>query len=477
MIGLLRKKRLRSSILGLAFDGSRLEGVVLRRSNGSLRLQKSFSATLALNPLNGDPELVGREIRNHLEQAGIRERYCVVSVPLNWALTVATKIPEMAEEDVNSFLETEAERGFPYGPESLLLARSRYSIGTEQHAMLVAIPRNHLDQLEKVLRAAQLRPLSFTLGITALQSASKETKGTLALAIGENTIDLLVTADGGLAVLRSIEGALEMEGAQKRLEPDVVAREIRVTLGQLPEELRSSVRKVRIFGQSDLVQRFAHDLTPRLAAMGLQSEIVKTYATGDFRSEPPPGTPVSPAFSMAARYLTGAQTEFEFLPPKVGAFQLLTSRFSSKKLVWVGATAGAAILIVGGAVGAQQWQLARLRSQWTAIEPKVHELEDMQQQIRRFRPWFDDSFPSLTILRRVTESFPTEGTVTAKTLEIRELANVTCTGIARDNQSVYKMLEQLRGVKEVTEVKLDTIRGTRPVQFNFNFQWGQRRVE
>ena len=67
MIQFLQRRRAPSSVLGLALDGNRLEGAWLRRSNGSLRLQKAFAATLALNPLTGDPELVGREIRNHLD--------------------------------------------------------------------------------------------------------------------------------------------------------------------------------------------------------------------------------------------------------------------------------------------------------------------------------------------------------------------------------------------------------------------------
>src|SRR4030095_13478386 len=116
MIKLLPKKSVPSSVLGLALDGSRLDGVVLRRSNGSLQVQKTFTATLALNPLNADPELVGREIRNHLDQAGVRERRCVVGVPLNWALSLQTKVPDLPEEDVEGFLQVEAERGFPYGP-------------------------------------------------------------------------------------------------------------------------------------------------------------------------------------------------------------------------------------------------------------------------------------------------------------------------------------------------------------------------
>src|SRR5512138_1143085 len=101
-----------SSLLGLTLDGSRLEGVVLRRTNGSLQVQQTFSATLSLDPLTNDPVLVGREIRNHLEAAGIRERRCIFGLPLKWALVVHTKLPELPEADVASYLEVEAERGF-----------------------------------------------------------------------------------------------------------------------------------------------------------------------------------------------------------------------------------------------------------------------------------------------------------------------------------------------------------------------------
>src|SRR5947208_13353048 len=69
----LKRQRL-SSLLGIALDGSRLDGLVVRRTNGSLEVQQSFSVSLSLDPLTADAELVGREIRNHLDAAGIRER-------------------------------------------------------------------------------------------------------------------------------------------------------------------------------------------------------------------------------------------------------------------------------------------------------------------------------------------------------------------------------------------------------------------
>src|SRR5580692_6843093 len=124
MIDLFKPKRA-SSILGLSLDGNRLEAVVVRRNNGSLQVQQAIAVPLALSPLSGDPELVGREIRNHLDQAGIRERRCAVCLPLNWVLTVHVKLPDIPEEDVESFLQIEAERGFPNGYEHLYLANSR----------------------------------------------------------------------------------------------------------------------------------------------------------------------------------------------------------------------------------------------------------------------------------------------------------------------------------------------------------------
>ena len=124
MIDLLKKQRA-SSVLGLTLDGNRLEAVVLRRSVGALQLQQTATAALALSPLGGDPELVGREIRNHLDQAGIRERRCVVGLPLSWVLTLQVKVPDLPEADIEGFLQIEAERGFTSGHENLFIAAAR----------------------------------------------------------------------------------------------------------------------------------------------------------------------------------------------------------------------------------------------------------------------------------------------------------------------------------------------------------------
>lgn len=472
----LRRRRAGSSLLGLTLDGARLEGVVLRRANGAFQLQQTFSITLSLDPLTNDAELVGREIRNHLDAAGIRERRCVVGVPLKWALTAHTKLPELPEADVAGFLQVEAERGFPCDVATLLVANSLYTDGAHgQHATFVGIPRTQVISLERALRAAQLRPVSFSLGITALQPPERETSnGVLALTIGEGQVELQVSCGGGIASLRALEGAFEAGAAQRSLHADVVAREVRITLAQLPPEVRAAVRRVRIFGPRDLAQQLADEIELRLESLDLQVELATTYAVGEFGVQLPPGAPVSAPLSLAARDLGGQGATLEFLPPHVSAWQQFAARYSSGKLRQAGLAATGAAAIIAGAFLIQQWQLWRLQSQWARMKNTVTELDNINSKTRQFRPWFDDSVRGLVILRSLTEAFPEDGTVTAKTVEIRDLATVTCTGVARDSQSLLRTVERLRAVRQIPEVVLGQTRGQPPaMQFTFSFTWSE----
>jgi hypothetical protein len=468
-----RKRQHLASVLGLALDGSRLDGVVLRRANGSVQVQQAFSVSLSLDPLTAAPELVGREIRNHLDAAGIRERACVVGLPLKWALTTHVDVPQLPAADVESFLAIEAERGFPCDIATLQVASSRCALEKDkQYALLVGIPKNHLGILEKVLRAARLKPVSFSLGIAALQPAHEEaSQGVLALIIGEAQVGLQLTAGGGVAALRALEGALEVEGGRRQLNAEIVARETRITLGQLPTELREKVRRIRILGPRDLAQQLADELELRCESLGITVELATTYADREFGLRLPKDTVISPPFSLAAGVLTERRIGFEFLPPRVSTFQRLSTRYSSGRLGMAGAAAVAVLLIVIGMFLYQQFQLSRYRSQWNAMASKVHELEGVQSQIREYRPWYDESVRGLTILRQLTQAFPEDGVVSAKSVEIREFNTITCSGLTKDYQALLKTLDRLRATSGITEVRLSMIRGKSPMQFTFDFHW------
>jgi hypothetical protein len=90
----------------------------------------------------------------------------------------------------------------------------------------VAVPKDHLARLGKALKAARLKPVTFSLGIAALQSPQKDSSdGVRALAVGENSVSLQITCGSGVAALRTLEGVLETESGQKRFNA-AIAREI-----------------------------------------------------------------------------------------------------------------------------------------------------------------------------------------------------------------------------------------------------------
>jgi hypothetical protein len=462
-----------NSLIGISFDDAKVYVAHLRRSGASVNVLKSFNFQLSESPLTGGGELLGAELKAKLAEHGIKERKCVVALPLHWILSLQTQIPELPEEDIDAFLETEAERNFPYGPDSMFLSSSRCLFpGGSQYNTTAAIPRDQLLKLQDLIKSAQLKSLSFSLGIAALQAPEDlDGEPVIILRAGDKTLEMEITCGkNGIAGLRSLQGVLDHE-TPEHLYADVVGRELRITLGQLPAELRGSIRKVIISGEQRSIEKLARDLAPRAKAMGLEI-LTQNKCSGALRIQPD-AYDANPAICAATRFLLQRRPVFEFLPPKVSAWKQLSTKAGPRKFAYAGGVLAALALVVAAAFIVQNWKLSNLQKQWSAMEPRVKELEGMQGEIKRFRPWFDNSFKTMSILRKLTEAFPVDGVVSAKTIEIRDMSQVVCSGTARDTSSLYKMLEQLRNSKEIAEgsVKVESLSGKSPVQFRFNFRW------
>jgi hypothetical protein len=472
MIDLFKSKR-SASVLGITLDGNRLEAVVLRRSNGTVQVRQTVSTSLALSPLTDDPELAGREIRNHLDAAGVREKRCAVCLPPSWLLTLQTKVPDLPEADRASYLQLEAERGFHSGPEALFIVHSIVQSGpNEQYATLMAVPRNNLNTLERVLRAAKLKPVTFGLGIGAMQRSDRDAQRVITLLVRSSGIDLQVTGGGGIIALRSFDSAIEMQGALKRISTEFVAREIRITLGQLPGAFAEGSGKIRIVGQGEMTRQFVHEISPRLTAMGLTVEVSEKPSDANFDKALPADLAASPAVALAAAWVRGADTAPEFLPPKVQPWQQWMSKgLSTRKLIWIGEAAAALAGCVIIAFGIQQWQLSHLRDQWSKLRPKVADLTAMQDEIKQFRDYYDQASRDVGVWAKLAAIFPRDNSVSLKSLEVRDQGLVTCSGVARDNDSFIKVFGKLSDdTNEIANVHPET-RGQKPVQFTLTFQW------
>jgi hypothetical protein len=149
------------------------------------------------------------------------------------------------------------------------------------------------------------------------------------------------------------------------------------------------------------------------------------------------------------------------------------ARYSSKRLATAGFAAAALAVVMIGAFGWQEFQLWSLRNDWQEMVTEVGALDTVQTRIREFRPWYDEGFRNLSILRRVTEAFPDNGNVTAKSVEIHGTTNiiVSVSGTARDSAALLTTTDELRKAREVQGLKIEQIRGKVPAQFTFTFRW------
>jgi hypothetical protein len=62
--------------------------------------------------------------------------------------------------------------------------------------------------------------------------------------------------------------------------------------------------------------------------------------------------------------------------------------------------------------------------------------------------------------------------VSAKSVELRAPATVTCTGTALNRDALIKALDRLRAAtNEVADVHIEGTRGSTTLEFSFQFQW------
>jgi hypothetical protein len=466
------KSRNIKSLLGLELSERRLTVVDLRRANGSrVAVRGTSKIPLTLDPLTAAPELAAREIAEALRLAGIRPGRCIVCLPLKWLLMHPVEVPAIDEADVADFLNLEAEHAFPFAPEDLSIATSRFADpGSSQRVLLTAMPNGQVAAVERVLRLAGLRPLSMTVSAAALTPpGGGPVEG--AIAWTDSGAQLVVTLGGGIVALRALGEAPEAADRDRVPDMETLVRECRISLGRLPAGAREGLRRVRIFGPADTRAELVGALEPELDAMGLGLESAGVDAAAEIVATPDAWRPAGLTLATS-RWLKTGQSALEFLPPRVGPLRQFARRLMAGGLIWkLAAVAGCLALIAALGFGWQSWRLHRLENRWASIQSEVDLLKARQQKIRQFRPWFEDRVEALEIAKTVTEAFPERGDVWTRSLEIQNQSEVICTGFATSNDEYLKMFNALRATDGVQNLQIKQMRGDRPVQFSLSFDW------
>ena len=337
---------------------------------------------------------------------------------------------------------------------------------------LRAIPTSHLNQLQKVFKAARLRTTSITFGITSLlENINTEEKNSVAIYVDESVVEMKIMLGGGVAALRSIEDTSQVNMEEREFDSTSIANQIRISLGQLPISSRNLIHSVRIFGLPSLVEDLKDAIQSAVERMGMTVETGTIHANKQIIDPEDTGDLYQPALYTAVKGLFDQKYDFEFSIPQTSRLKQITAVISSQRIAWAGGGSIGLILVTIIAFTLQYWKLSDLETRWNTIRPQVTELDNIQQQIRKFQPWFDTSVPSLEIMKTLAESFPEEGSVWIKTIGIKDLSSVTCTGFARNNMEWLKLQDQLGKNKSIGDMHVLQTKGDAVIQFAFTFQW------
>jgi Tfp pilus assembly protein PilN len=453
------KKRFHArSVLAISIESNRILIDVLRCEEGRVQVTKSLELKSGADALTADPERIGQSVLAELQSAGIRERKCVVCIPASWALITGTEIPEIGADDLRGYLELRAEREFPVSVSELKLAHCAYTLpGGAKRATVAGVPAKRIAIVERMLAAAGAEVTSLSLGLDGCVPRDASPTAIHFVANG-NHVDVVVGAGGGIALVRSLPSPRDSSSV------DVagISREVRITLGRLPQGIRNQVREARFGGSPTTARVLYSGLSADLGRMGINPTLEKREGENSH-----PGA----AIEAAGHFLRDEPVIFELLPHEPNRWLSLARRFDSKQHR-VFAAIGVAVVLLPVITFFVRLRIeSSLETRWAGMRRQVSELESLQQKIRQFRPWFETTPQTLRLLEEIVGAFPEQGDVWAKSVELGENSKVTCSGFARSQSALSALLDRLRERKDFSGVQIQQVRGANPIQFTIGFKW------
>ncbi len=458
----LKKRFQVRAALAVTIESGRVIVDFMRLEEKAGRILKSIELPVGAEAVLADPDRVGKQLAAELASAGIRERRCVVCIPAGWALTTSTEVPGVSADDMRSYLELRAEREFPIPVMDLRLAHCAYALPDgKECATLAAVPAKRIDAIERMLVAMECRAVSISLGLDRCLPHGEMPAALHFLANG-NHVDVVIAAGGGIAAVRTLPGPASADPTT--FDAIGFSREVRITLGRLPDALRQEVREARFSGPSVSAENLCSELRQHLYRMGISSRLERPQ--GDDAEAHP-----AAARETAEHHLRQRPVAFEFLTAQVNRWQTMARQFDDRRRRWLVGAAVAALVLPILIYIVRSHMESSLATEWNGMRIKVANVEKVQQRIRLFRPWFEPTPQNLQVLEVLDSAFPEIGDVWAKSVTIADGAKITCIGYARNQGTLLSFLDRLRARPEVASVQIQQERGENPIQFSMTFKW------
>jgi hypothetical protein len=415
------------------------------------------------------PESLGEALGRFLRHQRFSASRVTVGVPARWLLARERDLPPATSELAAATLRLQAERQFGADAKDLVFDYAgQAQVGAPSKALLVAMPRQRLEQISQIADSAGLHLLavtSSTLSLMAAQSAAhgEAGSGELLVWLEPGAAELAAGGQGVPRMLRHLPvGQLGVaEGVSSSAQASALGGDIRrEVLLQPHTEANGSAPKVLTLWDglgldeatsAALLERVGMEHAPKGAYTYLG--VVPAHVGS---ASPAEEARFAPAVALAVSAAHRNPAAIDFAHSRL--LERKRRRFSGRRMLWAGAVA----LVILTAIGASVWdawdrqrELASLLEQQQQMQPQVDAAEALVARVSLARKWYDRRPAFLACLREVTDAFPEQGQqIWATSLSIRDTGKATLDGKAADQRAVLAVRDRLAANKSFADVTL-----------------------
>ena len=426
----------KSSLLCLIIRGSHIQAQLGTRSESGIQIRsKRLSPALRIGV--NESELVGKELKDLLQQAGMARRQAVVVLPSHRFVTLQLSLQNIPEENRDDYVRLQAERAFGDSSSHCYGDLRFSSLDNHPMALVAALPADRVEAMTAALRAAGITPLSF-VPMGAL--LAPENSHALVVSRSGNELEIGVFLEHNPIVFRTLKG--DMSSTE-------LLREIRLTAGHAGVPFKH-------VAVGDAVP-CREEVTALLQKHGftIAEEKIQDDDTRPLTRMLQRGVPI------------GVQAVNR---PGWSSFLARRGKRPSRTLTILGAAVIAVILLVTSRVGYHHY--LKLKSQ--SLSRRSVEVDAISKKVRYFSPWVRSRPAALRILKEVATACPETGTVWVTRFETRANGKVFINAKARSESAWLKVQQNLLQSPLVMNLKTLQTRtnekkGT--TQFSVAFDW------
>lgn len=463
-------------ILGLAVDDGGVVATELRvqagrtevRAAGEFSWEKEFTADNAKE--------LGGQLRRFLREGGFSASRVAVGLSAKWVLAKEIETLPAAPEVLAGMLSIQAERAFSLNAGEMVFDYcGKTSTSEKGQVLLLAAPRQVINQIKAITDAAGLHAQSMTVSALACGGASSDSDPTYryGLYARPTYCEFWGQSDGSPRFIKHV--AMSQDGTPAGY-ADLLSSTIQRLVFLSSDQGQSPPYRVTAYDTCGLADDVLHRVNEQLhPQITVRDGCANLLAGGLECDDPSRAVRSIAATAVALADVRAGGPAVDFLNPRLGG-----RRHAVHKRLIVWAAVAAAVCLIGLVAALLDWRadrrdIATYTAQLKQMGPDITAAREIVDRVSYAGSWVSREPRFLACLRELTTAFPEEPRVWATSLALNESGTGLLVGKTTSEASFYEVLDNLKQNKAFSNVQMihirDAGRDSREKEFAVNFKF------